>query len=426
MSRTSILAVIAGAALSSGAFTTASAQTSTPDKDRAYAAELMAASQKATSAAPSTGAFQITDGSGNYVLKVGGYTQFRYVMNWRDNPPDTGTAHDSGFTNGFEATRTRINFSGNIINPDMKFRIEGGWSDAEGVDSSGGAFTLLDAYGHYHFNNGMYVKWGQFKPALLREESVDNPYQLTADRSVMDAVFSQGWSQGVELGWWGDSFGFRVSANDGLQQANTAYSVAGDADWAVTARLDFKFMGDWSRFDDFTSFRNSDAAAEIGVAAHYEQKGNTASTPAVSTPQAGFFEYTVDGTYEGNGWNVYAAFVGTHTEPDEGDGFDDFGGLIQAGVFLTEQLELFGRVDAIFPDDDRGATTDDFYTLTAGVNYYITPESHAAKFTADVQWFLNEPGDAPQVAGGFFGPQALQPSSDDNQLALRLQFQLMF
>lgn len=426
MSRTSILAVLAGAALSSGAFTTASAQTSTTDKDRAYAAELLASSQKATSAAPSTGAFKITDGSGNYVLQVGGYTQFRYVMNWRDNPPDVGGVHDSGFTSGFEATRTRINFSGNVVNPDMKFRIEGGWSDAEGTDSSGGAFTLLDAYGHYHFNNGMYLKWGQFKPALLREESIDNPYQLTADRSVMDVVFSQGWSQGVELGWMGDAFGFRFDFTDGVRSQNQSYSAA-DADWALTARLDWKWAGDWSRFDDFTSFRNSDFAGLLGVAAHYEQRGNTATTPAMSTPQEGLLLYTIDASVEGNGWNAFAAFVGSHTEPDEGDGFDDFGFLVQAGVFLTEQAELFGRWDSVWVDEDRGASVDeDFNTLTAGVNYYVVPESHAAKFTVDAQWFLNEPGDNALVSGGGYGPQALQPSSDDNQLALRLQFQLMF
>lgn len=424
MSRTSILAVLAGAALSSGAFTTASAQTSTTDKDRAYAAELMASSQKATSAAPSTGAFKITDGSGNYVLQVGGYTQFRYVMNWRDNPPDlAGGVHDSGFTSGFEATRTRINFSGNVVNPDMRFRIEGGWSDAEGDGSN---FTLLDAYGHYHFNNGMYLKWGQFKPALLREDSIDSPYQLAADRSMTEAVFAQGWSQGVELGWKGDSFGFRFDFTDGLRSQNQAYS-AQDADWALTARLDWKWAGDWSRFDDFTSFRNSDYAGLLGFAGHYQQTGNTATTPAVSTPQASLFEYTIDASAEGNGWNLYAAFIGTHTEPDQGDGFDDFGFELQGGVFVTEQAELFARWDMILVDEDRGTTADeDFNTLTFGANYYVVPESHAAKFTADVLWYLNEPGNNALVGGGAYTPQALQPSSDDNQLALRFQFQLMF
>lgn len=423
MSRTSILAVLAGAALSSGAFTTASAQTSTTDKDRAYAAELMASSQKATSAAPSTGAFKITDGSGNYVLQIGGYTQFRYVMNWRDNPPNVGSVHDSGFTSGFEATRTRINFSGNVVNPDLKFRIEGGWTDDPEVSSG---FELLDAYGNYAFNNGMYIKWGQFKPALLREDNVDNPYQLAADRSVTAVVFGQGWSQGVELGWMGDSFGFRFDFTDGLRNPNTAYS-AQDADWALTARLDWKWAGDWSRFDDFTSFRNSDYAGLIGIAGHYEQTGNTATTPAVTTPQDGYFEYTVDASAEGNGWNIFAAFIGNHVEPAEGDSRDNFGLQFQGGFFVTEQAELFGRWDCVYPDSDSPAGTDnDFNTLTFGVNYYVVPESHAAKFTGDVLWYLNEPGENALVSGGAFTPQALQPSSDDNQLAIRLQFQLMF
>lgn len=395
------------------------------DAARAYTAELMADAAGRTSAAPGGGGFTISDGSGNYNLTISGWSQFRYVMNWRDDPSDTATAHDSGYTSGFEATRTRLQTSGNVINPDLKFKIEGEFTRNEGN------FVLKDAFGSYKFSNGAVLKWGQFKAPLLREDLVSDTKQLAVERSVTHSVFQQGRVQGVELGWKGDSFGGAFSVNDGVKTDNTAYTSAREADYGLTGRLDWKWAGDWKQFEDFTSFRGSDHAGMIGIAGHYQHSGNTAalsgSGPA-SVRQQSMFEYTADVSFEGNGWNVYGAFIGRHDEPDQGDGLDHFGIVVQGGVFVTDQLEPFARYDGVFPDDDlSNSDSDDFHTLTFGANYYVAPESHAAKFSADLQWFF-EPttnnGLISPVANG--GPLALQGSGEDNQIAVRFQFQLMF
>ena len=103
--------------------------------------------------------------------------------------------------------------------------------------------------------------------------------------------------------------------------------------------------------------------------------------------------------------------------------FIDFD-INQGGVFLTDRWELFGRWDAVFPDDSRSAG-EDFHTLTVGANHYFFPGSHAAKFTADMQWFLDDQdgsGSIVRVNEGI----GLAPTSEDDQLSFRLQMQLLF
>lgn len=431
MNRKNVLVALAGVALSSVAL----AQ-STTDQDRAYAAELMADAQTRTSLLQAggsghDGAFHISDGAGNYRLNIGGYTQFRYYLNWRDGDTNTtgGGAHDSGFTNGFELSRTRLEFSGNVINPNTTFYIQTAFDNS-------GEFSLLDAYGKYQFDNGMGLIWGQFRAPVYREVLVAESKQLTADYSVTGTAFDPDRTQGIALDYRGESFYGIFSFNDGGNSDNTPYAAAGDADYGLTARLEGKLAGEWERFDDFTSFRNQEFAALLGGAIHYQQTGNTAAFAngvPVSRPQANTILWTIDASLEGNGWNLFGAFLSAHQDPDAGASSDDFGFVLQGGVFATDNLEIFGRWDASFPDDEglgRSTSTDeDFHTLTFGVNNYFVPESHAAKLTVDMQWFIdqaNENAIASTVAGTSNNTVGILPDNDDGQVAFRIQMQLMF
>jgi hypothetical protein len=436
MNRITTLALIAGSALGMSA----NAQTSL-DTDRAYAAEMLAdagsrANLLQSGSAGHDGNFFIASGDGNYRLNVSGVTQFRYVMNFHDE--DDGSANPSPdneeFTNGFDLTRAYLDFTGNVINPETIYKIRGEFQGGSQGDDDG-SFNLEDAWAQHNFENGMSVRWGQFKaPVLFEEFYVDSHYQLAADRSVTNEVFTGGYTQGVALSYRDDNWGGTFSVNDGARTANTPYFSAAEADYALTARLDFLLAGgDWATFNDFTSWRGNDVFdARIGGAIHWQTAGDTAAFGPggqVAVTEADLLVYTLDVSLEGNGWNAFAAFVGNSLDPDQGASSDNYGGIIQAGVFVADQWELFARWDAIFFDDDftTGDNDDDFHTITAGVNYYFVPESHAAKLTADVVYFLNEIDAATQV--GALAPSqktTLLPSGDDDQFAIRLQMQLMF
>jgi hypothetical protein len=364
---------------------------------------------------------------------VGGFTQFRYVANFRSSE---GAEPEKSFTSGFQNRRTQLILNGNIINPDLTFRVQQEFS------RSGGGAGLLDAFGQYKMDNGWAVKWGQFKAPLLREELVSDTYQLAADRSIMNTVFTQGRTQGIELNYEADAWRGYFSFNDGLQTANTDFNsggfgtvptglaTPGEADWGLTARGEFKWAGDWKQFRDFTSWQQEPYAGMVGVAGHYQHGGGTGALGG-STTEVNVAEATIDASMEGNGWNAYAAAIYRHIDPRgslaDGSNLDDFGFLIQGGIFVSPQAELFARWDGVWADKDY--LGDDsrklFHEATVGVNYYFSEKSHAAKFTADAIWAFNETEDRPLIQTPDTAA-AILPSSENDQAAVRLQFQLVF
>lgn len=436
MTKTKMLVVLAGAALS---VAPAVAQNANLDKDRAYAAELVAdAGSRASLLQGGGGAgfdgagFNISDGTGNNVLYIGGAAQFRYTASFRDdevNGEDEELNED--FTHGFSTPNTRIWTWGHVWSKDLTYKIQ------LHSDEDGG-WDMEDAWGEYAFEGGMAFRWGQFKLPLLREENIDSEKQLLIDRSVVNHVFSQGYSQGVQLSYTTDSFRFAGAFSDGLNTSGTDFNSAAESDYALTARFDFKISGDsWNRFNDFTSWRSQDFAALVGGAVHWQDGGETGGTI-----EAEVLRYTIDGSVEGSGWNLYGAFIGDSSEVGDNGDADNFGSIVQGGIFVTDQVELFGRWDALWLDENAvvDGEDEDLHFLAAGVNYYISPESHAVKFTGQIGYALNstsgvyfagsdggtpdDPTDDTAAFGstdnGFLG------QAEDGEFNIQLQMQVMF
>jgi hypothetical protein len=354
---------------------------------------------------------------------------------------------------GFSNPITRLSFSGNIHNPDLTFKVSAlvsGTSSSTTVsgttvtDTNG--FLLEDAYGQYKYDNGMYVKWGQFKLPTVREEIVGDEYSLAAGTSVINGLFSPGRTQGIEVGYTAESFRMMADFGDGIRSSNTDYTASSEADYALSARGEFKFAGDWSRFNDFTSFRSQDFAAMVGGGIHWEQGGN--SNDGFAGSNAGFGNetilYTLDGSLEGAGWNAFAAFTGTSADGDQRNSISTYSLLIQGGVFVSEQAEIFARYEGIFADSEvtgvgAGNELDpsDFHFVTVGANYYIIPDSHAAKVTADAVISVNEnaglvnntiqsTSTANKFGNGGGTNNGVLGDGDSGEVAFRLQFQLLF
>lgn len=395
MSQNKFLVMLAGAALGLGS----SAVLAQSDAELAKSAELKADALTKTQYMAKANGFTITDGTNK--MRVSGFTQFRYNLNWRDDPSGAaGAPHDSGFTNGFEMPRTRIIFSGNVLDPNLSFKVEGQFSDGNGD----GGFGLLDAFTAYKFSDEFTVAGGQFQIPLMREW-YSSPFGVQgADYSVVTQAFSPGYSQGVWGTYQSDAFKAIFGLDDGMRAANTGYASPLEADYGLFARLEGKLSGDWNRFNEFASWKSdSGMASMIGGGLHYQHNGNTAHPGSGAVPQAQLIQYTIDASFEFGGGNLYGAFVGLHSDPDDGGGssLDDFGVQLQGGFFVAEQDELFGRWDWLIPDDDRsaGGNDDDFHVLTFGWNHYLVPDSNAAKFTAEMSWFLNEIDSAAGLAG---------------------------
>ncbi len=434
MSQTRVLVLLAGAALSFGA--PALAQNAGLAQNTVNNAELVADSANRASLLQGGGGsagrddtgFFMADGSGDNTLYFGGTIQFRYTASFRD---DGSVGDQNDFTHGFSNNTVRLRSFGNVWSKDYFYKIEGNFN------SDGGSFGLEDAFAGYKFGNGFEIKAGQMKAPLLTEQLIDNEYQLASGRSVVGTYFSQGRSQGIGFAYEADAFRIQGMFGDGANTQNTYYNSGAEADYAFTLRADVALAGsDWGRFNDFTSFRSQDElAARIGGAVHWQDGGETGGTNDTQ-----LIRYTIDGQVEGAGWNIFAAGMGENIDSSSGTDGDNFGLLVQGGVFLADQFELFARVEAIFWDEDIvGTGQDDNWFLTVGGNYYISPESHAAKFTGEIGYSFNnnlilfapdsDPTDSIDNAGFVNGggeDLRFLGQSDDGEVYVGLQLQTMW
>lgn len=408
MNKTASMMAIAALTTACGSST---ALATDSDSVRALVAEMIADAESRSSLLQSGGTaghdgnFFLSSTDGNFTLKMSGQQQTRYSMNFNDD-----SAQDD-FTPGFSLPRTALRFEGQVFG-------EFGYAVQGVFNSAGGGFTLEDAYMHTDLGDGLTLLWGQLRMPVLWEDMLSEKYALAVDQSVVNAVFGQGRSQGIWLHQSNEDFRWWAGFSDGVQSANTAFG-ASPADWALTGRIEYKAAGDWSQFNQFSSARGSEMGLKFAAAAHWQQ-----SPDAPAVPQTDVFAYTFDAMLAEDGWNLFAQFLGFHTDPDVGTETHDLALVLQGGVFVSDDWELFGRYDVIMPDSDRPGD-DNFNTLTAGANYYI--HGQAAKFTIDVSWYLDDVAGNDLVAG--IAPNsglALMPSTEEDQVAIRAQFQLLF
>lgn len=458
MKATTCMSVIACAGASFGVAGSALGQTSggiSADEARALVSEMMADAEERSSL------LQLEDTRST--VEVGGAVQFRYIANFGDDgvddqddfnqllpPGDSVFAERSDFENGFQFGNTQVWFEGEV-GDGFAYYVRGNFV---GEDTGGdfGSFVLEDAYITYDFGNNWSVKAGQFKLPFSREELVDDFYQLAVDRSLTNEVFGGDRTEGVALTYQDDNWRATAAVTDGFGGKNTAFNdnaqfafdQSGDSDFSTTIRAEYKGGGTWDQFVDFTSMPGSEFAWLIGGAFHWETGDPEDDAAGNDFEEYDGFGWTVDASLEGDGWNVFLAYVGLNFDdepaPDTDRNTTNHGLIAQGGFFIPDtDWELFARYDLIV-DEGIDAGPDEIgdgevSTLTFGTNYYI--HGHAAKFTVDVQWVLSEAsesaallsvagfdGTAGSVTGlpelGFLG------DDDENEVAIRGQFQLLF
>lgn len=361
---------------------------------------------------------------GDYSLRIGGDAQFRYTATVRPNSPDD---EDKSFTHGFAMNILRPAVHGHLISQNLRYSVMGGFNRANGN------FTLIDAFVDYTIPDTPFaVRVGQFRPGFLRELDVGPQFQLAAERSTTHAVFTTGWTQGVEGRYQEDRWRVRGGVFSGVGSINTDWFQEGQADIALHSRAEYIVLGDpdWSRFNQFTSWRGTPLTVMVGLGGMYQHEGDTGRLPLdggpSDTPRADEARYTVDVSVLGDGWNAFGAIVGTVRDESGSSTVYDLGVLAQGGMFVDDHNEPFVRYDVVAPDGDRPGGSTAFHTMTAGWNYYVLPKSHAAKFTADVQFMPTRQSDSDSLIGAPSGNLGILPSSRRGQTAVRAQFQVIF
>lgn len=359
--------------------------------------------------------FFLSDAAGNNTLNVAGRIQFRYVYS-RLGDDVMGREQ-----RGFENRRTRLTFKGNIFNKNLGYQIQGDFS------RSSGTFSLLDAYINYKMDNGMSVRFGQFRPAFMFEDSTSSSRQLAAERSLVANALAQGRTQGVQLsGSGGDNFRWYASFTDGIPSLlgaagggnNTAWNQGvGTTEFALTGRVEYLGEGSWSQFRDFSSWDGEEFAWMIGGGAHWQRDRYGVSMD----PKVEVFRWTADASFKFGGASAFAAVVGNHEKQkvDGGTSEDQFAFVLQGGVFFVpDQWEGFARYE--WGDADR-AGIEDLTVITVGVNRYFN--KHNLKWTTDIGYGFMEVGDIWSSGGAGW---RTDPVGEDGQVVIRSMVQLVF
>ena len=405
--------------------------------------------------------FFLASADGNFSMSIKGDAQFRWNYNHRNIPtataaagsPAGGTAED---TYGFEWRRMRIAFAGNVIDPTWTYEVKfANNRNATGTNTG----YLDDAWIQKSFDGGFTLKMGQFKAPFMREELTSTTGQLTVERSLVNEIFSVSKSQGVSFGWsdetvrvetfYGDSL--RANATSPTNGAGAASGVPSGqnvsfsnnaTDYAFAGRFEFKPTGDWKQFKDAQSYRGEATGMLFGVAGYVEQV--LPNSFGAVTPDL-VWSATADATIDFGGASllVYGVYRDVTLQGDvavRGGGTDDtleqWGALVQGGVFVTDDVELFSRYEVGNSDTDKyrtGATAllasgEEDSIVTTGFNWWPAGSKQKyIKFTADFGYAFDPLIDFNTTGAGWLIDYTGSGStSSDGQWLVRSQIQIIF
>ena len=292
--------------------------------------------------------FYLSNQDGSFSLMMNGLIQTRWVMNSNETRKDAGGEENEY---GFQIRRARLAFTGNVVDPSWTYNITGSFEGPEvsepvfgqtGTQSNGGTFEFQEAYIAKQLESGLTMTFGQFKTPWMREELVDASGQLAVERSTINEFYNQDRAVGLMAAYQTDSWGFSASYNNGQRTAVNAPTRYGNftntqTDWAVSGRFEYKFSGDWSDFDTFTSAPGDEEAVMVGLAGMGQKYGDESAFDGLKV-----WGFTADVSAKFGGFSVFASYVWQRydNESNGGEKYDPWGMVVQAGYSLNDECEL--------------------------------------------------------------------------------------
>ncbi len=340
--------------------------------------------------------FVIRDEDGNFELEVSGRIQFRYTLTQRKNSPVDNSR------GGFEPRRVKLSVSGHVVDPRIKYK-----ATVARDRFNPGAVSLETMYVKFQVTDDLTFQIGRFRSPLLREEQVSSKRQLLVERSVVAKTFKQDRTNGLMLRYETDHWRTFLAAMDASPQ------LYQDENWIYAARGEWLLWGRWKDLKDYTSFPDQDPVMTLGGGLLQQ----LFQPHIVGQANERLLRWTVDLSAEFGGANFMIAYVSNEVSKFGSKKLNQNGAIVQAGVFLNKDWEIFGRYE--WGDADHA---NPFLSIiTVGANRYI--DGHRLKATADIGFALNEVGSLwKSTSTGWLQ----DPSGQSGQILGRMQFQLLF
>ena len=290
-----------------------------------------------------------------------------------------------------------------------------------GLPSGENRTGLQEAYAGYDFGQGWRFWIGTITTPLLREELVDAGDQLLVERSLVNYLYTGGYTDGLAVRYRNDQFNVVASYNNGVNDGvfgggvrtgGTSPLVSGIVDYAFTFRGEWLIKGDWDTITSLSSPRGGAQAMMLGGAVHF-QSADAAST---GVNDLDLLLLTADFSGQFGGTSIFAAIMYSNANQDPAGSQDSVGFVAQVGHFISPTWELFGRFEHSSGDI---VVLDNVDIFTFGFTKWLADFN--AKWTTDIGFAL----DTIAVTAPITGWRADIPG-EDGQAVVRSQFQIRF
>jgi hypothetical protein len=355
---------------------------------------------------------------GDFSAQFSGQIQHRYIWNSLDT--DGGRSES---ISGFQARRQKFGIRG---------KMGDGWgyklvfaTNRDSGPGGGNTFTE-DVYITKKLNDNFSILVGTNKLPFARQEIISSTRMVAVDRSPVTEFFTLNRSDQATLIYKTDDVLAQLALSDGGNRDFTDFNNDQSNDFAVTGRVEWMVMG-----DDMGEAKNEFGGVEedhlfLAGAFHYE------SAEGTTNPESGL-AWTAEALYKTGPWGLSTAVFGNHTDNGTAADSDQYGLYAQASYDLGEGWDIFGQWNWLDDDGVGPGNNDEMQAVVFGANKHFTSK---IKFTADVIWVYA--GDNPSADGNFInggelsdgiglGSGGFSANDDhDDQIALRLQLQLLF
>jgi hypothetical protein len=356
------------------------------------------------------GKFIIQSADGSFSWHPWIQVQFRGALDYRQDGKGAGV--DDTQT-GFEIRRLRWGFDGNLFSPDLTYLFN--WSNYQGNTTStvkagtatgtvtnviGGLQVLQEAWVRYKLpNSDFYVRGGQIHDPLAHEAIIGSKFEITAERSLQNDIFSNTdtYTEAATIAW-DPKKDLRVEAgiNHGIRSANTNFQDTPNNgnlyDFGVVGRAEYKVMGNWKDYDQLSAYGDKSDLLVIGAGTDYSEDGKDAQ-----------FTHALDVEYGSTtGLFLYGSYIGRYTRHNLGipNGGGVGGSLatpgvsgrdtyepsleLQASYLIDHHWEPFVRYEYLHLAGTAAGSDNEVQEITGGFGYWF--HGHNAKLSTQLMY----------------------------------------
>ena len=381
--------------------------------------------------------FYLGSSDGQFRLNVGGLMQTQFMATWEGVNAANSTTYDE-WRAGFGMSKTALNFNGHAFGKGLTYNFELGWGMVGPYNwTSQNTFMgarLWDAWVAFQLTNETKIKIGQFEIPFTKESLVQSQYQMAVYRSLVDYLMGLERNTGAQLEWQTDDRRFVLAVTNGSPALFNGFFWGHDQDpsppwpalsqdtlYSVSMRHEWKLLGDWGQFEQYTSPPGSERGVVVGLAGHRQNNESTNPLPVGGFADGTFWGITTDIMMQFDGASLFGAIIYERVR-DVSPTLPTLNLLayvVQGSTYITNQTELFVRFEGGGPDSEL-AGGDKLQVLTLGMNHYV--DGQDLKFTADFGFSFGEI--SAQMANTEAGWNI--DARRRNQAMLRTQLQLMF